>query len=156
VQRVLQNLLRESVSIRDTVSIFEALSEAAGTTRNTVLLTEYTRQAIRRTVAKPYLTQAGDLPAYLLDAAIENAVESAVQHSEQNSMLGMAPHSVREVLQKIERKIERPDAVVVILTTSGCRYFLRQITEQTHPNVVFLSHGEIPAGVRVLNRGVIQ
>ena len=63
VQRVLQNLLRERVSVRDAVSILEALGEAAGITRNPVLLTEYVRQSIRRTVVKPYLNAAGDLPA---------------------------------------------------------------------------------------------
>ena len=67
VQRVLQNLLRERVSIRDAVSILEALGEAAATTRNPVLLTEYVRQAIRRTVVKPYLNRAGELPAWFLD-----------------------------------------------------------------------------------------
>ncbi len=67
VQRVLQNLLRERVSIRDAVSILEALGEAASSTRNPVLLTEYVRQALRRTVVKPYLTRAGELPAWFLD-----------------------------------------------------------------------------------------
>jgi len=64
VQRVLQNLLRERVSIRDAVSILEALGEAGATTRNPVLLTEYVRQAIRRSVVKPYLNRTGDLPAW--------------------------------------------------------------------------------------------
>ena len=63
IQRVLQNLLRERVSIRDAVSILEALGEAATATRNPVLLTEYVRQAIRRAVVKPYLNRAGELPA---------------------------------------------------------------------------------------------
>ena len=94
VQRVLQNLLRERVSIRDAGSILEALGEAALSTRNLVLLTEYVRQAIRRTVVKRYLDASGNLPAYFLDASIEQAVESAVQHGEQNSHLsdGAADH----------------------------------------------------------------
>ena len=74
LQRVLQNLLREQVSIRDTGSILEALSEAASTTRNPVLLTEFVRQSIRRAVVKPYLNRQGDLPAYFIDATIERAV----------------------------------------------------------------------------------
>ncbi|MCL4851678.1 MAG: FHIPEP family type III secretion protein, partial [Bryobacteraceae bacterium] len=63
VQKVLQNLLRERVSIRDVVSILESLGEAAQITRNPVLLTEYVRQALRRIVVKPYLNKTGDLPA---------------------------------------------------------------------------------------------
>ena len=63
VQRVLHNLLRERVSIRDAVSILEALGEAAGATRNPVLLTEYVRQALRRSVVKPYVNRIGELPS---------------------------------------------------------------------------------------------
>src|SRR5205807_3142910 len=77
VQRVLQNLLRERVSIRDAVSILEALGEAGATTRNPVLLTEYARQAIRRAVVKPYLNRAGELPAWFIDPSIEQTIESA-------------------------------------------------------------------------------
>ena len=91
VQRVLQNLLRERVSIRDAVTILEALGEAAATTRNPVLLTEYVRQAIRRIVVKPYLNSTGELPAYLLDASLEQTVESAVEHGEQTSHLTLNP-----------------------------------------------------------------
>src|SRR3954447_12865631 len=96
VQRVLQNLLRERVSIRDAVSILEALGEGGASTRNPVLLTEYVRQSIRRGVVKPYLNRAGELPAWFVDPAIEQAVESAVEHGEQNSHLSLAPQNIRE------------------------------------------------------------
>ena len=129
VQRVLQNLLRERVSIRDAVSILEALGEAALSTRNPVLLTEYVRQAIRRTVVKRYLDASGNLPAYFLDASIEQAVESAVQHGEQNSHLSMAPQTIREILDRIQRKVGSPEGPVAAVTTAGARYFLRQMVE---------------------------
>jgi flagellar biosynthesis protein FlhA len=156
VQRVLQNLLRERVSIRDTGSILEALGEAALSTRNLVLLTEYARQAVRRTVAKRYLDPSGNLPAYFLDASIEQAVESAVQHGEQNSHLSMAPQTIREILERIQRKVGSPEGPVAAVTTAGARYFLRQMVEPTLPNLFFLSHNEIPPGVKVVSLGVIQ
>ncbi|HUO32440.1 MAG TPA: flagellar biosynthesis protein FlhA [Bryobacteraceae bacterium] len=156
VQRVLQNLLRERVSIRDTGSVLEALGEAALSTRNLVLLTEYARQAIRRTVAKRYVDASGNLPAYFLDASIEQAVESAVQHGEQNSHLGMAPQTIRDILDRIQRKVGSPEGAVAAVTTSGARYFLRQMVEPVLPNLFFLSHNEIPAGVKVVSLGVIQ
>jgi flagellar biosynthesis protein FlhA len=156
VQRVLQNLLRERVSIRDTGSILEALGEAALSTRNLVLLTEYARQAIRRTVAHRYLDASGNLPAYFLDASIEQAVESAVQHGEQNSHLSMAPQTIREILDRIQRQAGSPEGPVAAVTTAGARYFLRQIVEPTLPNLFFLSHNEIPAGVKVVSLGVLQ
>jgi len=156
VQRVLQNLLRERVSIRDTGSILEALGEAALSTRNVVLLVEYARQAVRRTIAKRFLDASGNLPAYFVDAAIEQAVESAVQHGEQNSHLSMAPQTVRELLDRIQRKVGNPEGQVAAVTTAGARYFLRQMVEPVLPNLFFLSHNEIPAGVKVVSQGVIQ
>jgi flagellar biosynthesis protein FlhA len=155
VQRVLQNLLRERVSIRDGVSILEALGEAAPTSKNPVLLTEYVRQSIRRTVVKPYLNQKGELPAWLLDASVEQMVEGAVQHTEQNSILALSPQVVRDILNRIEHKVVKPEMPVAVITSSGARYFLRQIVEPSIGNLFFLSHNEVPAGVKVLSLGVI-
>jgi flagellar biosynthesis protein FlhA len=156
VQRVLQNLLRERVSIRDAVSVLESMSEAGASTRNPILLTEYVRQAMRRTIVRPYLNSAGDLPAYFVDASIEQMVESAVQHGEQSSHLTLAPQIIRDILNKVEQKVGSPETPVVAVTSTGARYFLRQIVEATRANVVFLSHNEIPAEVKVISQGFIQ
>jgi len=156
VQRVLQNLLRERVSIRDSVSILEALGEAGGSTRNPVLLTEYVRQAIRRAVVKPYVNRAGDLSAWFIDPAIEQAVESAVEHGEQNSHVALPPQQIREILNRISARIQSPETPVVAITSSGARYFLRQMGEPTLPNLFFLAHNEVPPGLRVQSLGNIQ
>ena len=156
VQRVLQNLLRERVSIRDAVSILEALSDAGASTRNPIVLTEYVRQAIRRTVVKPYLNASGDLPAYFVDPSLEQSIESAVQHGEQNSHLALAPQAIRDILSRIEQKVGSPETPVVAVTSSGARYFLRQMVETSQANVVFLSHNEVPAEVKVVSQGLIQ
>jgi flagellar biosynthesis protein FlhA len=155
IQKVLQNLLRERVSIRDGVSILEALGEAAPTTKNPVLLTEYVRQAIRRTVIKPYLNARGELAAYLLDPSAEQAIESAVQHTDHNSILVLAPQVVREIVSHIERKLERREVPVVIVTSSGARYFLRQMLEPALSNVFPISHNEVPPAVRLASLGTI-
>lgn len=156
VQRVLQNLLRERVSVRDGVTILEALGEGAGLTRNPVLLTEYVRQVIRRTVVRPYLNTAGDLPAYFVEPAIEQIVESAVEHGEQNSHLALAPQAIRDILSRIENRIGAPGTPIIAVTNSSARYFLRQIVEASQPNVFFLSHSEVPPGVKAVSLGVIQ
>ncbi|MBZ5596269.1 MAG: flagellar biosynthesis protein FlhA [Acidobacteriia bacterium] len=156
VQRVLQNLLRERVSIRDGVSILEALSDAGASTRNPILLTEYVRQAIRRTVVKPYLNASGDLPAYIVEPSLEQAIESGVQHGEQNSHLAMSPQAIRDILSRIEQKVGSPETPVVAVTSSGARYFLRQMVETSHANVVCLSHNEVPPEVKVISQGLIQ
>lgn len=156
VQRVLQNLLRERVSIRDSVSILEALGEAAATTRNPVLLTEYVRQTIRRTVTGPYLNPNSEMPAWFIDPSIEQAVEAAIEHGEHNSHVALSPLVLRDVLTKITKAVGTPEAPVVAIASSGSRYFLRQIAESAVWNLLFVSHNEIPSGVRVQSLGIIQ
>jgi flagellar biosynthesis protein FlhA len=155
VQRVLQNLLRERVPIRDAVSILEALGEAASATRNPVLLTEYVRQSIRRAVVKPYVNRSGDLPAWFVDPAIEQAVEAAVEHGEQNSHLALAPQTIRDILNRMSARVASPEAPVVAITSSSARYFLRQIAETALPNLFFVAHNEVPPGMRVQSLGTV-
>jgi flagellar biosynthesis protein FlhA len=155
VQRVLQNLLRERVSIRDAVTILEALGEAATATRNPLLLTEYVRQSVRRAVVKPYLNRSGELPAWFVDAAIERVVEEAVQHGEQNSHLALSPQAIRDILNRISARIPASETPVVAVTSSGARAFLRQIAETALPNLFFLAHNEIPPGLRVQPQGTV-
>jgi flagellar biosynthesis protein FlhA len=156
VQRVFQNLLRERVSIRDAVTILEALGESATSTRNPILLTEYVRQAMRRLVVKPYLNASGELPAYVLDASTEQAVESAIEHGEQNSHLNLSPAAIRDVVRRIGLKTGNPETPVAVIASAGSRYFFRQMVEPTMRNVFFLSHNEIPIETKVLSLGVIQ
>ncbi|HEY3823205.1 MAG TPA: flagellar biosynthesis protein FlhA [Bryobacteraceae bacterium] len=156
LQRVIQNLLRERVSIRDAVSILEALGEAAPSTRNPVLLTDYVRQAIRRVIVKPYLNANGDLPAFFLEPQLERLAEGGVEHGESNSSLALAPNALRDLLDRLRRGIGAQESAMVVITSSVCRYFLRQATESSIPNLFFLAHSEIPAGVKVISLGVIQ
>ena len=155
VQKVLQNLLRERVPIRDAVSILEALGEAAGSTRNPILLTEYTRQAIRRSIVKPYLNRSGELPAWFLDSTLEQMVEGAVEHGEQTSHLNLAPQAIRDILNRISARVAAAETPIAVITTSGARYFLRQIAESSLPSLMFLAHNEIPPGQRVQSLGIV-
>jgi flagellar biosynthesis protein FlhA len=155
VQRVLQNLLRERVSIRDSATILEALGEAAATSRNPILLTEFTRQAIRRSIVKPYLNAAGELPAYFLEGAAEQAMERATEHGEQNSNFSLDPQVIRDLIQRLTQKLVQPETPVVVITSSGARYFLRQVVEASLPNLFVVSHNEVPPGVKVISLGVL-
>jgi flagellar biosynthesis protein FlhA len=156
LQRVFQNLLRERVSIRDSVSILEALGEAAPSTRNPVLLTDYVRQSIRRVVVKPYLNASGDLPAWFIDPQIERFVEGGVEHGESNSSLGLAPQALRDLLDRFNRGVGPLESATAVITSSSCRYFLRQSVESSIPNLFFMAHSEVPAGIKVISLGVIQ
>ena len=155
VQRVLQNLLRERVPIRDSVTILEALSEGAQMTKNPVLLTEYVRQAIRRVIVKPHVNGQREITAYLTEPGVEQTVESAVEHSENNSVLGLAPQTARDIVAQFTRRLERPDSSAVVLTSPSIRYFVKQLLETAFPDVVILSQNEVPPEVKVRSLGVI-
>jgi flagellar biosynthesis protein FlhA len=157
VQRVLQNLLRERVSIRDAVSILEGLAEGGQVTKNAVLLTEYVRQSIRRSVIQPYLNRAGELMAYFLDPALEQMLEQSVEHGEHTSHWNVPPQRVRELMEKIGKSPagQAGEGPVVVLASSPGRYFLRQVAEPALRNLMILAHTEVPAGVRVVSLGVI-
>jgi flagellar biosynthesis protein FlhA len=156
VQKVFQNLLRERVSIRDAASILEALGEAAPITKSTVLLTEYVRQAIRRQVVKPLLDTAGDLTAHFLDPAVEQVIESAVEHTENSSHLNLPPQRIRDIQERIKKCCGPAESPGVLLTSSGARFFVRQITESIIPNLTVLSHNEIPPGNRIVSLGAVN
>jgi flagellar biosynthesis protein FlhA len=120
-----------------------------------VLLTEYVRQALRRSVVKPYVNRLGELPAWFVDPAIEQAVEAAVEHGEQNSHIALAPQTGRDIVNRVLSRVASPEAPVVAITTTGARYFLRQMTEASAPNLFFLAHNEVPPGMRVQSLGTI-
>ena len=156
VQKVLQNLLRERVSIRDSVTIVEALSEAAVTTRNPILLTEYVRQALRRLVIKPYLNPSGEVAAFLIDPSLERQIGDSIEHGENNSNLTLAPQAIRDILQRINTVVGKPETPVVAIASSTCRYFLRQMVEPTIRNLFFIAPNELPLETKMLSLGVIQ
>jgi flagellar biosynthesis protein FlhA len=156
VQKVLQNLLRERVPIKDGATILEALGEAALVTRNPVLLTEYVRQAMRRTIVRPLVDRDGQLPVFLLDAGLEKAIEDSVQHGEHASHVHLSPQKVSELLSAASRAASQVSGAWTLLTSSGARFFVRQILEANHPQVTVLSHGEVPPGLRVVSLGVLK
>ncbi len=155
LQRVLQNLLRERVPIRDAVTIFEALGDAANITRNPVLLTEYVRQALGRAIVQPYLGPKGELPAFFLDASVEQAVESSIEHGEHASQVNLPPQKIHDLLERANKRLQNLDEPFVIVASTGVRYFLRQLLETAFKNVAVLSHSEIPAGTKVSSLGLI-
>ena len=155
VQRVFQNLLRERAPIRDAASILEAMAEAAPGTRNPILLTEFVRQAIRRSIVKPFLSKSGELQAYFLDPATERAMDASIQHGEQTSQINASPDTMGALVKRVEASALKPEAPVVMITGSTSRYFIRQILESKTPNLFVISHNEVPAELTVVSLGVI-
>lgn len=156
VQKVLQNLLRERVSIRDGLSIVEALGEAAAISRNQVLLTEYVRQALRRQIIQPYLNATSSLPCYFLDPVWEKRLEASIEHGELASQLSLPPQEIRELAARAKELIGAAEAPAVVVTTTSARYFLKQILDTQLGSTHALSHSEIPPGTKLVALGQIR
>ena len=78
-----------------------------------------------------------------------------MEHGEQNSHIAIAPQTGRDIVNRIQARIASPEAPVVAITTTGARYFLRQMIEASAPNLVLLAHNEVPPGMRVQSLGTI-
>jgi flagellar biosynthesis protein FlhA len=116
-------------------------------------LTEYVRQAIRRSIVKPHLNPQSEIPVYQVEPAAEQMVESAIDHNETNSVLSLAPQAARDFVGSITRKLERPDSSAVLLTGPAVRFFVKQLLETAFPDVSVLSHSEVPPEIRVKSLG---
>lgn len=156
VQRVFQNLLRERVSIKDANTVLESLGEAAGVTRNPLLLTEYVRQSLRRSLVKPHLNANGELPVFFLDPELERTIEQAVEHGETTSHLNLPPQKVGELLEAARSAVNSGQPGWAMLASAGARSFVRQMLEANHPQITVLSHGEVPPGTKVVSLGVLR
>jgi len=121
-----------------------------------VLLTDYVRQSIRRVVVRPYLNANGALPAWFLEPEVERFVEGGIEHGESNSSFALVPNALRDLLERLNRAVGPLESPAVVIVSSTCRYFLRQAVESSIPQLFFLAHSEVPAGIKVISLGVIQ
>ncbi len=157
VQKVMQNLLKERVSIRDAVTILETLADYGSYTKNTAALTEYCRQALGRSLCKPYQTDDGDLPVFTVSPDLEKSIQDGVVQSEQGSYLALEPRQAKDIMNRFRRTVETAGSAAnpVILCSPGIRMYVRQLLERFLPNVAIVSHSEIPPSIRVLSLGMV-
>ncbi|GIW46210.1 MAG: flagellar biosynthesis protein FlhA [Deltaproteobacteria bacterium] len=155
VQRVLQNLLKERVPIKDIVTILETLLDYAPSTKDTELLTEYVRQALSRVITKQYLSPDGLLYVMTLDPAFESAILDSMEDGG-----ALDPGVVNSLIKAVEKAFSSADAAKlqypIILCSSRVRRFLRKITERFLPSVIVLSSAEILPSVKPYVVGVIR
>ncbi len=153
VQKVLQNLLRERVSVRDLRTILETLADYAPTTKDPDLLTEYVRAGLRRAISKQYQDPDGKLPVIALDHEMEELLSSAIQRTEHGSFLALEPQTAEKVLGALARAAEAvslQNQTPIALTTPVVRLPLRKLAERVLPGLVVLSHNEVEGPIRTL------
>lgn len=158
IQKVMQNLLRERVPVRDLVTIFETLADHARATREIDLLTEYVRQALSRTICNQYVAD-GKLRVISLDPRLEQKIADAVQVTVNGSYPVMDPQTTQRVIAQFSVMAEQElvqGRQPVALTTSRIRLPFRRLTERFLPNMAVLSYNEIVPGVDVESVGMVR
>jgi flagellar biosynthesis protein FlhA len=157
VQKVMQNLLKERVSIRDAVTILETLADYGSYTKSIAALTEYCRQALARSICRPYQTEEGDLAVFTVSPELEKNIVDGVVHSDQGSYLALEPRHAKDIMARFRRTVESAGGnnSPVVLCSPAARMYVRQLLERFLPNVAILSHSEIPPSIRVLSLGMV-
>lgn len=159
VQKVLQNLLREQISIRDLLTILETLADYAPFTRDPVLLTEYVRQGLARSITKQWQSPEGDIPGLMLAYELEESLTKALQHTEHGSYLGLDPKLAQRLVQELSRAVEvlmQHQQAPILITSPLTRPHVKRLVEPYLPQLVVLSHNDIVANVRIRNLGVVK
>ena len=158
VQRVLQSLLREGVSVRDLGAVVEAIGDKARLTRDVAMLAEYARQALGRTIVAPYLDGEGTLRAIALDPALEQEIAEALVQTADGEFLAMDPARAHALVDLCAEQVEHALARggrPVMLCSARVRRHLRRLWEQRLPQLAVCSYNEIAPGIGVETSGVI-
>jgi flagellar biosynthesis protein FlhA len=158
IQKVLQQLLREQVSIRDLPSILETLLDTAPSTKNAVALVEAARQGLGRALVRPLLSGTGGLRVVTLDHALEEELGRAFSAPQAATSTGLQPNFSRRILDGLKRIAGEQVAVAspVLMCSTPARYHLKRLLEPFLPKVVVLSPLEIPPVVEVQSLGVLR
>ena len=157
LQKVLCNLLREGVPIRDTETILETLADYGMTVKDMDMLTEYVRQSLKRTITHRF-AEAGQLKVISLDANIENQIMGAVKKMETGSYLALEPQTIQGIVSATTKEIEKIKDLVatpIIITSPIVRVYFKKLIDQFYPNTTVLSFNEIDPDVKIQALGNI-
>ena len=159
VLKVLQNLLREGVSIRDLRTILESLAEHGTQTKDPEGLTEYVRQSLYRTITSSIKGEKGDIPLFTLDRNIEEAIATNLVTTEQGTQLSLDPKVTQKVLASLNEKIEEATSVgekMVVLCSPVVRGHFKRLTEKFVPNLMVISHNELSPEANIRSLGTLR
>ncbi|WP_027338708.1 flagellar biosynthesis protein FlhA [Halonatronum saccharophilum] len=160
VQKVLQNLLKEGISIRDLVSILEVLADQGRNTQDTDILTEYVRQeALSRQISKKFKDDADNIYVITLAPDLEEKISNSIEHTDRGSYITLNPNLVQKIFNNLSAEVNNVlnrgiDPIVV--TSPIIRYHFKRLTEQAAPNLTVLSFNEIESYLNVQTVGMVK
>lgn len=158
VQKVLANLLRERISIRDMVSILETLADYAQLTKDTEVLTEYVRHGLARQISRQY-AQNNILTCITVDPNLENAIQSAVQRTEGGSFVALEPHIIQQIVNSLSKELPKLTGLgyqPIVLTSPAVRVYFYKLLERSAPNLIVLSYAELESKIEVQSLGMVK
>ena len=158
LQKVLANLLKEGIPIRDLETILETLGDHANVLKDIDIVTEYVRQALKRTITHRF-SEANSLRVITLDTRVEDMIVGAVKKSDQGSYLAMSPELIQQIVNATNREIDKIKDViptVIILTSPVVRIYFKKLTDQFIPNITVLSYSEIDSTAQIQAIGNIS
>ncbi|MBQ6844598.1 MAG: flagellar biosynthesis protein FlhA [Agathobacter sp.] len=158
VQKVLQNLLSEGISIRDLLTIFETLADHATGTRDTDVLTEYVRQALKRAISNKYFPSNEVTSVVTLDPKIEQEIMSSVKQTEQGAYLTLDPEKTRAIMNSVEVEIQKLESLgksAIIITSPIVRMYFKKLTEDYFKDLIVVSYNEVETNVELQSVGMV-
>ncbi len=158
IQKVLQNLLREGISIRDLVTIFETLADHAAATRDTDILTEYVRQSLKRAISSKYFPMNETTSVVTLDPSLEQEIMGSVKQTEQGAYLTLAPEKTKSIMSSVEKeigKLEKLGKNPIVITSPIVRMYFKRLTEDYFKDLVVVSYNEITSNVELQSVGMV-
>ena len=158
VQKVLQNLLKEGISIRDLLTIMETLADYAPTTRDTDILTEYVRQSLKRAISTKYFPVHETTSVVTLDPKIEQEIMGSVKQTESGAFLNLDParsKAIMEAVKKEVQKLENLGKTPIIITSPIVRMYFKRLTEDYFRDLVVVSYNEVESNVELQSVGMV-
>lgn len=158
IQKVLANLLRERISIRDMVTILETLADYAQITKDTEILTEYVRHAMARQISKQYAPN-NLLTCLTVDPQLEEMINAAVQRTEHGSYVALDPSKMQALVNSLKKALPKLTELgysPIVLTGPSVRLYFRKLTERVAPNLTVLSYAELDSKVEVKSLGMVN
>ena len=158
IQKVLQNLLKEGISIRDLLTIFETLADYAPTTRDTDVLTEYVRQSLKRAISNKFFPSNETTSVITLDPKVEQEIMGSVKQTEQGAYLNLDPEKTKAIIESVGtevKKLENLGKNPIIITSPIVRIYFKRLTEDYYKDLIVISYNEIESNVELQSVGMV-
>lgn len=158
IQKVLQNLLQEGISIRDLVTIFETIADHAASTRDTDILTEYVRQSLKRTISSKFFLSNETTSVVTLDPTVEQEIMGSVKQTEQGAYLTLAPDRVKKIMNSTETelgKLENMGKNPIVITSPIVRMYYRKLASDYFKDIIVISYNEVDSNIELQSVGMV-